>query len=78
MRWLCAVGIFAASASHAQEPIQAGPNDPVFTTYAAPLSRSEYLIDEAYHLRFYDRANPVALTSDTAGSWGVFFELDPI
>ncbi|MGH9321668.1 MAG: hypothetical protein ACRD21_01250 [Vicinamibacteria bacterium] len=28
-------------------PLAAGPGDPVFTTYAAPLARSQYRVDEA-------------------------------
>ena len=47
--------------------------DPVFTTYAAPLHRSEYLVDEGYHLRFYSPKEPLALTTDTAGEWGLSF-----
>jgi hypothetical protein len=49
--------------------------DPVFTTYAAPLHRSEYLVDEGYHLRFYAPEEPLAFTTDTAGDWGLSFRL---
>ena len=59
-------------------PLAAGPGDPVFTTYAAPLSRSRYLVDEGWHLRFYDGTKPLALTSDSAGEWGVGFELEGV
>ncbi|MGH9389781.1 MAG: hypothetical protein ACRD1Z_09210, partial [Vicinamibacteria bacterium] len=59
-------------------PLAAGPADPVFTTYAAPLSRSRYLVDEGWHLRFYDGTKPLALTSDSAGEWGIGFELDGV
>ena len=52
-------------------PATAG--DPVFTTYAAPLRRSEYLVDEGYHLRFYSLREPLALTTDAAGAWGLSF-----
>jgi hypothetical protein len=52
-------------------PATAG--DPVFTTYAAPLHRSEYFVDEGYHLRFYAPKEPLALTTDTAGDWGLSF-----
>jgi hypothetical protein len=44
-----------------------------FATYAAPLHRSEYLVDEAYHLRYYATESPLALTTDTAGEVGVTF-----
>jgi len=49
--------------------------DPVFTTYAAPLHRSEYLVDEGYHLRFYSPKEPLAFTTDTAGDWGLGFRV---
>jgi hypothetical protein len=51
---------------------------PVFATYAAPLARSRYLVDEGWHLRFYDRSKPFALTSDSGGEWGIGFELDGV
>jgi hypothetical protein len=53
----------------------AGAGDPVFTTYAAPLHRSEYLVDQGYHLRFYSAPEPLALTTDTAGDWGLSFQV---
>jgi hypothetical protein len=46
---------------------------PSFATYAAPLHRSSWLVDEAYHLRYYDAARPLALTTDTAGELGLSF-----
>ena len=63
-----------------EEPsrLEAGANDPIFTTYAAPLARSEYLVDEGWHLRFHDSSRPLALTSDSAGDWGIGFELDGV
>jgi hypothetical protein len=65
-------------AQESLRPLSARVDDPVFTTYAAPLSRSAYLIDEGWHLRFYDPSKPLALTSDSAGEWGVGFELDGV
>ena len=44
-----------------------------FATYAAPLGRSTYFVDEAYHLRYYDPAQALALTTDTAGDLGIAF-----
>jgi hypothetical protein len=49
--------------------------DPIFTTYAAPLHRSEYMVDQGYHLRFYSAPEPLALTTDTAGDWGLSFRV---
>ncbi len=73
-----ALGLLSALQGESLPPLAAGPSDPVFTTYAAPLSRSRYLVDEGWHLRFYDPAKPLALTSDSAGEWGVGFELDGV
>jgi hypothetical protein len=58
--------------------LDARAHDPVFTTYAAPLSRSQYLIDEGWHLRFYEPSKSLALTSDSAGEWGIGFELEGV
>jgi hypothetical protein len=50
-----------------------GPDGASFATYAAPLHRSEYLVDEAYHLRYYAPQSPLVLTTDTAGDVGLTF-----
>ncbi len=50
--------------------------DPIYTTYAAALERSRFLLDEGYHLRFDDPARPIELTTQAAGDWGVGFSLD--
>jgi hypothetical protein len=76
---LCALLALARPTSGQElAPLAAGAADPVFTTYAAPLSRSEYLVDEGWHLRFYDPSRPLSLTSDSAGDWGVGFGIDGV
>jgi hypothetical protein len=75
--------LFALAASVGWQPAPApaaapwgasgGPETASFATYAAPLHRSEYLVDEAYHLRYYAAQSPLALTTDTAGELGVTF-----
>jgi hypothetical protein len=72
------LALLSAPSQGGLAPLAAGPGDPVFTTYAAPLSRSRYLVDEGWHLRFYDGTKPLALTSDSAGEWGVGFELEGV
>jgi len=71
--------LFLAASAGADRPLlrtgPAGAADPVFTTYAAPLPRSEYLVDEGYHLRFYSPKEPLAFTTDTAGDWGISFRI---
>jgi len=78
LAFLSALALLSVLQQSSLSPLAAGPADPVFTTYAAPLSRSRYLVDEGWHLRFYDSAKPVALTSDSAGEWGLGFELDGV
>ncbi len=56
--------------------LHATASSPVYTTYAAALERSSFLLDEGYHLRFHDPARPLAYTTDAAGDWGIGFVLD--
>ncbi|HEX9105728.1 MAG TPA: hypothetical protein VF832_00835, partial [Longimicrobiales bacterium] len=49
--------------------------DPVYTTYAAGRERSRFVLDEGYHLRFYDPGLPIELTSSRAGDLGLGMRL---
>ena len=51
-------------------------NDAIFSTYAAPLSRSAYKIDQAYHLVWYRSQDPVIFKSEKGGSLGLAFKLN--
>lgn len=53
--------------------LSATRDDPLFTTYAAPLRRSEYIVDEGYQFKFYDEEKPLQFATDHAGTWGVAF-----
>ena len=80
---LMALFVFGAGAQSAaaQSPLSrlnAGPDDSLYTTYAAPMSRSEYFVDEAYHLNFYTPAEGLRYTSDTAGEFGLAWRLGKI
>ena len=55
--------------------LSAGPHAPLYTTYAAPLSRSEYFVDEAYHLNYDSPEKPVTYETDTAGEFGLAWRL---
>ncbi|HEU5451567.1 MAG TPA: trehalase family glycosidase [Terriglobales bacterium] len=55
--------------------LNAGPHAPLYTTYAAPLSRSEYFIDEAYHLNYDSPEKPVTYETDTAGEFSIVWRL---
>jgi hypothetical protein len=74
---LASVAVCALT-SAAQVPLSklnAGPEAPLYVTYAAPLSRSEYLVDEGYHLNYYTPAEGVKYATDTAGDFGMAWRL---
>lgn len=48
-------------------------SDPVFTTYAAPMSRSHYKNDQAYQLSWTDAASAVELISNDGPNLGLGF-----
>lgn len=51
-------------------------NDPIYTTYAAALSRSEYKVNEGYQFVWYDPEKSMCFQSAQAGELGVAFKLD--
>lgn len=67
-----------ASAQLPLSNLNVRPHDPLYTTYAAPLTRSEYFVDEAYHLNFYTPAEGVKYTTDTAGEFALGWRLGKI
>jgi len=52
-------------------------SDPLYTTYAAPLERSHYLVDEAYHFDYYSPARPPRFTTDTGGELALVLKHGP-
>jgi hypothetical protein len=56
--------------------LNAGKNNPIYTTYAAPLDRSEFIIDEGYVFKWYDLQNGINFESDNAGSLCLGFKLN--
>jgi hypothetical protein len=48
-------------------------HDPLYTTYAAAMERSEFTLDEGYHFVFYDTTRGAEFTTDNAGTWSVGF-----
>ena len=55
--------------------LNAGPNDPLYTTYAAPLARSEYFVDEGYHLNYYSPERGVTWETQKAGDMAIAWRL---
>jgi hypothetical protein len=68
---LCAGPTWAQTPDH----LNARIDEPVYTTYAAPMSRSEYFVDEGYHLNDYTPGRAVSYTTDTAGDFGIVWQL---
>ena len=52
-----------------------GAHDPLYTTYAAPLSRSEYLVDEGYFLNYFSSGEGVTYATDTSGRFALGWRL---
>lgn len=52
-----------------------GPHDPLYTTYAAPMSRSEYFYDQAYFLQYADRSLGIEYQNQVAGRFGLLWRL---
>ncbi|MFO8130403.1 MAG: trehalase family glycosidase [Bacteroidales bacterium] len=52
--------------------LHAGRNDPVFCTYAAPVERSRYTIDQGYRFDF----SALKMVSQQGGEWGLTFRKD--
>ena len=53
-------------------------DDPIYTTYAAALSRSEYKVNEGYQFAWYDPEKCMSFESAQAGGLGVAFKLNGI
>ena len=60
---------------HAQflSKLTANQNSPLYTTYAAAKARSEFALDEGYHLTYYDTTKGVDFSTDTGGDWDLAF-----
>lgn len=74
----CLIACCALNAQRQDVPLShlsAGAHDPLYTTYAAPLARSEYFVDEAYFLNYFTAAQGVTYSTDTAGSFGLAWKL---
>ena len=53
--------------------LHADSNDPLFTTYAAPVERSEYTLDQAYEMQWADPQQMPGYTSEKGGTLSVLF-----
>ena len=58
--------------------IKAKANDPLYTTYAAAMSRSRLYGDKAYKMDYYSDCRPVTYSSDNAGSIYCIWKVDQV
>jgi hypothetical protein len=56
--------------------LAATKDDPVYTTYAAALNRSEFIVDKGYQFTWYDSVKGVNFESDKAGDLCLGFKLN--
>ncbi|MFZ0391650.1 MAG: trehalase family glycosidase [Calditrichia bacterium] len=71
---------FFAAGSAAAQPylsrLTAAAGDPLYTTYAAALERSEFIVDEGYHLKWYDPQSGINFENEQAGRLCLGFKLN--
>ncbi|MBN1542980.1 hypothetical protein JW992_12610, partial [candidate division KSB1 bacterium] len=75
----CLFLLLCLSVGLAAEPflshITATKDDPLYTTFAAPLQRSEFVLDQGFEWVFYDSSRGADFTTDTAGDWCMAFKM---
>lgn len=69
-------GIVCTSNAQYLSNLNVTQNDPIYTTYAAALNRSEYIVNEAYQLVWFDPDKGVNFEVKQAGNWGMIFKSD--
>jgi hypothetical protein len=68
---LAMMAVSSLAAAQGRRPflssLHATKDAPLYTTYAAALERSEFTLDEGYHMMFYDSSRGIEFTTDNAG-----------
>ncbi|MEI6899692.1 MAG: hypothetical protein WCL00_07440 [Bacteroidota bacterium] len=86
LKFLLLIALFSSTISISQnlKPVEdymlinAKATDPLYTTYAAPMSRSRLYGDKAYKMDYYSDCRPVTYTSDNAGSIYCIWKVDQV
>lgn len=60
------------------EDIRCDGASPLFSSYTAPYERSNYFVDEGYHLVYYNDHEPLKLVNESAGEIGFAFKLGQV
>ena len=75
----CIIMMILSGTLHGQaflSNLEAGKDDPIYTTYAAPLNRSEFIIDEGYVFKWYDLQDGIDFETDNGGSLCIGYKLN--
>jgi hypothetical protein len=56
--------------------VNAGPSDPLFTTYAAAMNRSRFFADKAYFMDYFTGDRPITYSSQYAGDCAVIWKVN--
>lgn len=60
---------------YSMENLKCNASSPLFTSYIAPYERSNYFVDEGYHLVYYDNNSPLRLINESSGEINFAFKL---
>lgn len=58
--------------------LDATKDDALFTTYAAPMERSEYKLDQGYHFMWYNQMKGADFETSTSGNIGLAFRMNEV
>ena len=58
--------------------LNARADDPLFTTYAAPLGRSRFFADKAYFMDYFSPDRPITYSSQYAGDLSVIWKINNV
>jgi hypothetical protein len=70
--------LFFTVPCQALENINADGQAPLFSSYIAPYERSNYFVDEGYHLVYYYDHQPLKLVNESSGEIGIAFKLGSV
>lgn len=58
--------------------LNAGTDDPLFTTYAATIERSRFFADKAYYMDYFSPDKPITYSSQYAGDFCVIWKVNNV
>ena len=66
----------SANAQNYLSNLNATKDSPLFTTYAAAIDRSEFIVDEGYRFIWYDPSDGINFKTDTGGNLCLAFKFN--